>query len=75
MMTVYINEFSFPKNKPANNATKIKFDANIKPVLTHWRDGFKVIYILIVYCFYGRKTAVGIVAGHKNGGYFCVSAI
>ena len=56
-----IYKFSFPKNKLTNNAIRIEFDANIKPVLTHWRDGFKVIYILIVYCFYGRKAAVGIV--------------
>ncbi len=59
----YSNEFSFPKNKPTNNATKIRFDANIKPVLTHWRGGYKVIYILIVYCFYGRETDVGIESG------------
>jgi len=62
-MTVYINESSFPKNNHTNNAIRIEFDANIKPVLTHWRGGFKVIYILIVYCFYGRKTAVGIGSG------------
>ena len=59
----YSNEFSFPKNKPTNNATKIKFDANIRAVQKHCRIGFKVIYILIVYCFYGRKAAVGIESG------------
>jgi len=71
----YSNEFSFPKNNPTNNVIRIRFDANIRAVQKHCRDGFKVIYILIVCCFYGRKTAVGIVTGHKNGGYFCVSAI
>ena len=61
MMSDYINEFSYSKNNFTNNVIKIKFDASIKPVLTHWRVGFKVIYILIVYYFYGRKTAIGIV--------------
>ena len=41
-----------------------KLLVGIKPVLTHCRDGFKVIYILIVYCFYGRKIAVGIESGY-----------
>ena len=58
-----IYKFSFPKNKLTNNVIKIEFYANIKPVLTHWRDGFKVIYILIVCYFYGRETAVGIESG------------
>ena len=62
-MSTIINKFSFPKNNPTNNVIKIEFYANIKPVLTHWRDGFKVIYILTVYCFYGRKAAVGIESG------------
>ena len=58
-----IYKFSFPKNKLTNNTIKIEFDANIKPVLAHWRGGFKVIYILIVFCFYGRETDVGIESG------------
>ena len=62
-MTVYIYKFSFPKNSPTNNVIKIKFDANIRAVQKHCQDGFKVIYILIVYCFYGRETAVGIESG------------
>ena len=62
-MSDYINEFSYSKNNFTNNVIKIKFDVSIKPVLTHWRDGFKVIYILIVYYFYGRKTAVWIGSG------------
>ena len=74
-MTVYINESSFPKNKLTNNVIKIRFDANIKPVLTHWRDGFKVIYILIVYCFYGRRTAVSLVLGNVDNGVYSALSI
>ena len=62
-MSTIINKFSSPKNKLTNNVLKIRFDVNIKPVLTHWRIGYKVIYILIVCYFYGRGTAVGIESG------------
>ena len=58
-----LSYFCNTMNNPTNNVIKIRFDVNIKPVLTHWRDGFKVIYILIVYCFYGRGAAVGIESG------------
>ena len=58
-----LSYFCNTKNNPTNNVIKIRFYANIKSVLTHWRIGYKVIYILIVYCFYGREVAVGIESG------------